>query len=82
MEEQKIKLFKKQLAQIDPLHYARTSKENCAPSGNCKKPGNAKERPESARPVYSQTGSSGLAPAPELFTSGARAAATTPSGRL
>jgi hypothetical protein len=41
-----------------------------------------KERLEGGGPAYSQTGCSGLAPAPELFPYGARAAATSPSGRL
>lgn len=41
-----------------------------------------KERLEGSGPAYSQTGCSGLAPAPELFPCGARAAATSPSGRL
>ena len=41
-----------------------------------------KERLQGSGPAYSQTGCSGLAPAPELFPCGARAAATSPSGRL
>lgn len=41
-----------------------------------------KERLQGGGPAYSQTGCSGLAPAPKLFPCGARAAATSPSGRL
>jgi hypothetical protein len=76
--------MEEQLAKLD-LFKPRVDierKKNCAPAGNCKKLENAKGRPESARPVYSQIGSSGLAPAPERFPSGARPAATSPSGRL
>jgi hypothetical protein len=53
-----------------------------AKSEYCKKPRKAGLQPERMRPVYSQTGSSGLAPEPELFPFGARAAATSPSERL
>ena len=59
--------MEEKLAKLDLFKLREDIERKLRASWKLQKTGNAKGRPKSARPVYSQTGNSGLAPAPELF---------------